>query len=61
MFQNELELQFDKSYLTFQEIKEVLKITDKLLTKMLKTLKTKDGKYKREEVIRKIMGGILYC
>ena len=59
--QNELELQFDKSYLTFQEIKEVLKITDKLLTKMLKTLKTKEGKYEREEVIRKIMGGVLYC
>ena len=34
--QNELELQFDKSYLTFQEIKDVLKITDKLLIKMLK-------------------------
>ena len=46
--QNELELQFDKTYLTFQEIKEVLNITDKLLTKMLKTLKTKDGKYERE-------------
>ena len=27
---------------------------------MLKTLKTKDGKYEREEVIRRIMGGVLY-
>ena len=59
-FQNQLEILFDKSYLTYEEIKEVLQISDRCMKNLLKTIQyTKDG-YKREDVIMVCMGGRLY-
>lgn len=59
-FQNYLEMCLDKSYLTREEIKEVLGISDKPLSNLLKTLILYKGLYKREDVIRQCMGGKLY-
>lgn len=58
-FQNNLEILLDKQYLTREEIKEVLQIADKPLNRLLKTLKVKEGKYTREDVVRVCMGGKL--
>lgn len=59
-FQNELEMLFDKEYLTYEDIKEVLQISDRCMKGLLKTIQyTKDG-YKREDVIMVCMGGRLY-
>ena len=58
-FQNNLELLWDKQYLTREEIKEVLQISDKALNRLLKTLVKVKDKYIREEVIRACMGGKL--
>jgi hypothetical protein len=55
--QNNLELLFDKPLLTREEIQEVLQIKDKPLNSLLKTLKIKECKYIREDVIRACMGG----
>lgn len=56
-FQNKLEMLFDKKYLTREEIKEVLKISDKPLDNLLKPIVMKKGLYEREDVIRACMGG----
>ena len=56
-FQNKLEMLFDKELLTRDEINEVLKISDKTLERLLKTLSLHKGKYAREDVIRQCMGG----
>jgi hypothetical protein len=58
-FQNNLELLFDKQYLTREDIQEVLQIKDKPLDSLLKTLNLKECKYIREDVIRACMGGKL--
>ena len=56
-FQNKLEILFDSEYLSREEIKQVLKIQDKPLDRLLKTLVLKKGLYEREDVIRACMGG----
>lgn len=58
-FQNLLEILFNKPYLTREEIKEVLDISDKTLNSLLKTVERHKDKYVREEVIRACMGGKL--
>ncbi|MGL4108348.1 hypothetical protein [Clostridium sp. LP20] len=58
-FQNNLEILWDKRYLTREEIKEVLKVADKPLDRLLKSLILQKDKYVREEVIRACMGGKL--
>lgn len=58
-FQNKLELLFDKELLTREEIQEVLKISDKPLNRLLKTVERHKGKYVRESLIRCCMGGKL--
>ena len=57
LFQNRLELLFNKDYLTREDIKEVLKIKDKPLYNLLKVLRQYPEGYKREDVIRACMGG----
>lgn len=50
-------------YPTEEEIKKVLKIKDKNMYKLLKTIRPvfKNGiRYNKEEVIRRIMGGKIY-
>ena len=60
-FQNKLEILFDKEYLTEEEIKQTLGISDRALKRLLKTLKKeKDGTYNRTSVIISCMGGRLY-
>lgn len=56
-FQNQLEILWDKQYLTREEINEVLQISDKALNRLLKTLTLQKDRYVREEVIRQCMGG----
>ena len=58
-FQNKLEMLWDKQYLTREEIKEVLQISDKALDRLLKTVRKSKDKYIRESVIRACMGGRL--
>lgn len=58
-FQNNLEILFDKEFLTREEIKEVLQIADKPLNRLLKPLVLQKGKYVREDIIRACMGGKL--
>lgn len=58
-FQNYLEIHFLKEYLTKEEIKEVLEISEHPLDKLLSSLITHNSKYKREEVILICMGGKL--
>lgn len=58
-FQNWLKILFNKPYLTREEIKEVLDISDKTLNSLLKTVERHKDKYVREEVIRQCMGGRL--
>ena len=58
-FQNNLEILWDKQYLTREEIQEVLQISEKALQRLLKTLTLHKGKYVREDVIRACMGGKL--
>lgn len=58
-FQNQLEILWDKQYLTREEISQVLQISDKALNRLLKTLSLQKGLYVREEVIRACMGGRL--
>ncbi len=58
-FQNKLEILLDKQYLTKEEINEVLKISDKALNRLLKTLNLQKNLYVREEVIKAVMGGRL--
>ena len=56
-FQNKLEILWDKQYLTKEDIKEVLQISDKALNRLLKTFSLQKDKYVREEVIRACMSG----
>ncbi len=58
-FQNKLEELLDKQYLTREEINKILKIDDKALNKLLKSLSLHKDKYIKEDVIRAIMGGKL--
>ncbi|WP_207729417.1 hypothetical protein [Clostridium gallinarum] len=58
-FQGWLEILWNKPYLTREEIKEVLEIKDKTLESLLKPLNLHNGKYVKEEVIRRCMGGKL--
>lgn len=58
-FQNNLEILWDKQYLTREEIKEVLQISEKALNRLLKTLVKVKDKYTREDVIRQCLGGKL--
>ena len=59
-FQNKLEILFDKEYLTEEEINDVLKISQKALKGLLKTLTVYKEGYEREDVIRACMGGKMY-
>ena len=59
-FQNELEILFDKEYLTEEMINDVLKISGSALKGLLKPLKREKEGYERISVIRQIMGGRLY-
>ena len=59
-FQNELEMLFDKEYLTEDEINSVLEIGPTALKKLLKTLKRKPEGYFYLDVLRVCMGGRLY-
>lgn len=56
-YQKELQRLFDMEYFTKEEIKEVLKIKDEPLEKLLKILSAKKGMYEREDIIRACMGG----
>ena len=56
-FQNKLEMLFNKEYLTANEINEILKINDKALYRLLKTVKKSNDKYYYKDVIRACMGG----
>lgn len=58
-FQNTLEILWDKEFLTREDVKEVLKIKDKQLDKLLKTVEFKNGGYIRESLIRVCMAGRL--
>lgn len=58
-FQNNLEILWDKHFLIREEIKDVLKISDKALDRLLKALIKSNDKYIREDVIRACMGGKL--
>lgn len=55
--QNNLEILFDKEYLTKEEINEVLQISEKALNSLFKTIQSKGNKYTREDCIRVCMGG----
>lgn len=57
--QNKLEELFDKDYLTKEEINEVLKISEKALNRLLKTLQLHNDKYVKEDIIRACMGKII--
>ena len=57
MFQNYLEIHFLKEYLTREEIKEVLEISEHPLDKLLSGLIRHNSKYNREELIIACMGG----
>lgn len=54
-FQNYLEVHFLKEYLTREEVKAVLEISDKPLDRLLKSVTMCKGKYLRNDVIRKCM------
>lgn len=56
-FQEELENSFYEENLSREEIKEVLKISDKPLDKLLKPLVSNNGLFAKEDVIRACMGG----
>jgi hypothetical protein len=56
-FQNYLEMSFLKEYLTREEIKEVLEISEHPLDKLLSSLITHNSKYNREELILICLGG----
>ena len=56
-FQNKLEMLFDKEFLTKEEIKEVLQISEKALERLIKRIKCYQCKFTREDVIRACMGG----
>lgn len=58
-FQNTLEILWDKKYLSRQDIQAVLKIKDKHLNRLLKTVDMKNGEYERESLIRACCGGRL--
>ena len=55
--QNNLEILFDKEYLTKEEVNEVLQISEKALNSLFKTIQSKGNKYTREDCIRVCMGG----
>ena len=55
--QNNLEILFDKEYLTKEEVNEVLQISEKALNSLFKTIQSKGNKYTREDIIRACMGG----
>lgn len=57
IFQNYLEMHFLKEYLTREEVKEVLEISDHPLDKLLSSLITHNSKYDRDELILICMGG----
>lgn len=57
--QNKLEILWDKHYLTYEDIQQVLQINDKALMRLCKALKMEKGVFNREEVIRSVMGGKL--
>jgi len=57
IFQNYLEMHFLKEYLTREEIKEVLGISEHPLDKLLSSLITHNSKYNRDELIMVCMGG----
>lgn len=60
-FQNKLEMLFDKELLTEEEINSVLKISEKKLKSLLKTLKREKGiYYHRLDIIKACCGGKLY-
>jgi len=59
MFQNKLEILFTKEFLDRKDIKETLVIKDNSVDRLLKTLKIKEGKYSRIDVIRACMNGKL--
>ena len=50
-------MSFLKEYLTREEIKEVLEISDNPLDKLLSSLITHNSKYNRDEVILICLGG----
>lgn len=58
-FQNTLEELWDKKYLTREEINNVLRINDKALNRLLKSLSLQNDKYDKEDVIRACMSGKL--
>ncbi|CAI3547942.1 hypothetical protein [Clostridium neonatale] len=56
-FQNFLETRFLKEFISREEVKEVLEITDRETNRLLKTLMQHNGLYVREDLIRCCMGG----
>lgn len=58
-FQNNLEILFNKDYLSKEEINQVLQIKDKPLNGLLKPLMLHKGKYARDDVILTCMGNKL--
>lgn len=59
-FQRKLENLWDKALLTKEDINKVLEIPETALTKLLKIVKSVNGKYEKEDVIRACLGGKLY-
>ena len=55
-----LEESWLKNELTYEEVKDTLKISDANVHRILKTCTLKNGCYQREDVIRECMGGRLY-
>lgn len=58
-FQNYLEMHLLKEYLTREEIKEVLEISEHPLDKLLSSLITHNSRYNRNDLILACMGGAM--
>lgn len=55
-FRNKIELKFLKRYLTYEEVKSVLEISNTATKKLLKGLVVYKEGYKREDIINRCMG-----
>ena len=56
-FQNNLELLFDSEFLTEDNIRQALNISDRSAIRLTKTIKRIKGKFAREDLIIALMGG----
>ena len=54
-FQNDLEILFDSEFLSREDIRQVLQISEKATDRLCKTILSNKGKFAREDVIRACM------